>query len=108
MAGTAALCAAFLLGTLGWFVTAFGIASNCTDLHNCGSSSCAPCAAESAWVSAGGIGQWVVVGTAVAVLLLVLWRPDWRRRATAVAACVLMPLAVAWFALTIAIAQCSY
>ncbi len=33
-----AVAVTFVLGTFGWFVSAFGIGSDCTDKFSCGSS----------------------------------------------------------------------
>jgi hypothetical protein len=108
LAGTTTLVVAFLLGTLGWFGAAFGIGSNCTDQFSCASDSCAPCGAAHAWITAGGVGQWVMFVAAVTILVLGLRRSDQYRRPLTIAACTLVPLAVAWFAFTTAIAQRSF
>ena len=97
--GYVSLAVAFALGTLGWFIASFGIASNCTNDVRCGSgsSSCSFCAASNAWVLAGGIGQWVLLVATVVILVLGLRRPDWRRTATIAAAATIL-LSVAWYA----------
>ncbi len=106
-AGTVALIETFLLGTLGWFGSAFGIGSDCTDKFSCGSDSCAPCAKAHAWVSAGGIGQWVLALAAAALLVLAGRRPDWRRAATITIGALIL-LAVAWYAIATAVAERSF
>jgi hypothetical protein len=102
-----ALAVTFVLGTVGWFGAAFGIGSTCTDDFSCGSSSCAPCAKENAWVTAGGIGQWVLAAAAVTILVLGLRHPGFRRAAT-IAACALIAAAVAWYGIAVEIAQRSF
>jgi len=104
LAASVALAETFLLGTLGWFVVGFGTGSTCTDDFSCGSGSCAPCATAHAWVSAGGIGQWVLATATVVMLVAGMRRPGWRRAAT-IATCALIPVAGAWFAITAAMAQ---
>jgi hypothetical protein len=106
-AGTATLVVAFLLGTLGWFGAGLGIGSNCTDQFRCASGSCAPCAAVRAWIVAGGVGQWVLFAAAATILVLGL-RSDRNHWIVAIAACVLVPLALGWFAFTTAAAQHSF
>ena len=70
-----ALAVTFVLGTVGWFEAAFGIGSDCTDEFSCGSGSCAPCARAHAWVTTGGIGQWVLAAAAVTILVLGIRHP---------------------------------
>lgn len=94
----------FVLGTVGWFGAAFGIGSDCTDEFSCGSGSCAPCARAHAWVTTGGIGQWVLAAAAVTILVFVIRHPG-RRRAATIAACALIPVAVMWFAISTSMAQ---
>jgi hypothetical protein len=107
LVGAVALAETFLLGTLGWFGAAFAIGTTCTDDFSCGSSSCAPCAGAHAWVTVGWIGQWVLFAAAVTILVLGTQRAGWRRAAT-IAACALIPLAAAWFAISTAVAQRSF
>lgn len=107
LAGSVALISALGLGTLGWFVNAFGIGSDCTDKYSCGSGSCGPCATAHAWVWAGGMGEWVLLATAAAILVLGKRLPQWRRTIT-IAAVAVMLVAVGWYAATTAIAERSY
>jgi len=93
--GSLALVEAVALGAVGWWAVGFGVGSNCTDDFSCGSTSCAPCASFNAWWVAGGIGQWVLAVAGLALLVLGLRRPAWRRFA-ALAAWSLIPLAIAW------------
>lgn len=102
-----AVAVTLLAGTFGWFATSFGIGTTCTNDFSCGYDSCAPCAKVNAWVMAGGIGQWVLAAAAVVILVLGRRRPSWRRTLT-VAACALISLAVAWFAVSTAMAQRSF
>jgi hypothetical protein len=104
---TLALAVTFVLGTVGWFGAAFVIGSDCTDEFSCGSGSCAPCARAHAWVTTGGIGQWVLAAAAVAILAFGIRHPGWRRAAT-IAACALIPVAVMWFAISTSMAQRSF
>jgi hypothetical protein len=97
----------FVLGTWGWFAVGFGIGSSCTDDFSCGYGSCAPCAKAHAWVTAGGIGQWVLAAAGVVFLVVGLRRPVWRPAAT-IAACGLIPIAAIWFAVSTEIAQRSF
>jgi hypothetical protein len=97
----------FVLGTWGWFAVGFGIGSSCTDDFSCGYDSCAPCAKAHAWVTAGGIGQWVLAAAGVVFLVVGLRRPVWRPAAT-IAACGLIPIAAIWFAVSTEIAQRSF
>jgi hypothetical protein len=101
------LAVTLLLGTLGWFAAGFGITTSCTDDFNCIDTSCAPCAAERAWVNAGGTGQWVLALAAAVLLVLGRRRPDWRR-GTTITVSALIPLAVAWFAFWVAMARRSF
>jgi hypothetical protein len=98
---------AVLLGTIGWFGVGFGVGSNCTDKFSCGSGSCAPCAVAHGWIIAGGVGQWVLVAVVVALLVLGLRRPRWRR-AAALASVALLPLSVAWITATTVVAEHSF
>ena len=104
---TLALSVTFVLGTVGWFGAAFGIGSDCTDEFSCGSGSCAPCARAHAWVTTGGIGQWVLAAAAVTILVFGIRHPGWRRAAM-IAACALIPVAVMWFAISTSMAQRSF
>jgi hypothetical protein len=107
LAGSVALVAALGFGTFGWFVNAFGIGSDCTDKYSCGSGSCTPCAIAHAWVWAGGIGEWVLVATAVAILVMAARLPHWRRAITIAAVAVTL-FVVAWYAASTAMAERSY
>jgi hypothetical protein len=106
LTGTA-LAVTLLAGTIGWFGTGFGIMTTCTNDFSCGLGSCAPCAKAHAWVTANGIGQWALAAVAVVILVLGRRRPSWRRALT-VAACAVIPLAVAWFAVCIVMARRSF
>ncbi len=104
---TLAVVVAVLLGTVGWFGVAFAIGSDCTDKFSCGSGSCAACATAHAWVTAGGIGQWVLAAAAIALLMLGLRQPHWRRVAGP-AAWAIAPLACAFLAVCAILAAHSY
>jgi hypothetical protein len=107
MAAATALAVTLLLGTLGWFAAGFGINTSCTDNFSCVDTSCAPCAAERAWVNTGGTGQWVLASAVTVLLVLGLRQPDWRR-GTTITTSVLIPLAVAWFAFSVMMARRSF
>jgi hypothetical protein len=104
---SAALAVTLLAGTIGWFATSFGIGTTCANDFSCGYDSCAPCAKAHAWVITAGIGQWMLAAVAVVILVLGRRRPSWRRALTVIA-CALIPLAVAWFAVSTAMAQRSF
>ncbi len=78
-----------------------------SDVNGMGWRSCAPCAKAHAWVTAGGIGQWVLAAAGVVFLVVGLRRPVWRPAAT-IAACGLIPIAAIWFAVSTEIAQRSF
>lgn len=107
LSGGTALAVTLLAGTLGWFGTAFAIGTTCTNDFSCGYDSCAPCAKAHAWVTAGGIGQWVLAAVAVVILVQGSRRPGGRRALT-VTTCALTPLAIAWFTVATAMAQRSF
>lgn len=103
---TTSLGLAALLGSAGWIVVGFGVGSNCTDRFDCGSDSCAPCASTFSWINAGAIGQWALMA-AVVVLLIIGLRQLVLRRAMAIGIWALIPLSLAWVALSTAMAQSS-
>jgi hypothetical protein len=107
LAGTAATAVSGLLGSLGWFAVGFGAGSNCTDDFSCVSTSCAPCATEDAWVIAGGIGQWALVGASVTLLVLGRRHPA-RRPVATIGACALIAVALGWFAISMVMAEHSF
>lgn len=57
------------LGTLGWFAVGFGIMTDCTNSYSCSSTGCSPCAATGRWINAGGVGQWVLAGTGLILMV---------------------------------------
>jgi len=58
-------------------------------------------------VWAGGIGEWVLVATAVAILVMAARLPHWRRAITIAAVAVTL-FVVAWYAASTAMAERSY
>ncbi|MGE5288919.1 MAG: hypothetical protein ACM3ML_17310 [Micromonosporaceae bacterium] len=107
LAGTTALAVTLLLGTLGTFAAGFGLNTSCTNDFDCIDTECGPCAAERAWVYAGGIGQWVLAAAAATLLVLGVRRPGWRP-ATTITTSALIPLAVAWFVFCVSMARRSF
>jgi hypothetical protein len=101
---TAAGVVTVALGSVGWLAVAFGVGSDCTDDVDCGSGSCAPCAAAHSWVIAGGIGQWALAVAALALLVLGMRQARWRG-GVAVGAWALVPLAGAWIVTSTVLAQ---
>ena len=99
-----ALCLAVVLSlaTVGSLGVGFGVMTNCTNTYGCTSTGCEPCATTSAWLTAGWIGQGVLLLVAVALVVLAVRR----RRLPAVrpAALVLTPLSVALVVVTTALA----
>ena len=64
-----AIGTSLLLGTFGWFAVGFGMMTDCTNNYSCSQTGCTPCATTSRWITAGGIMQWVLAGTGVALLI---------------------------------------
>ena len=58
------------LATVGSFGVGFGVLTDCTNAYRCTVTACAPCAPANAWLTAGWIGQGVLllVGAVLAVL----------------------------------------
>ena len=97
-----ALAVVLFLATVGSLGVGFGVMTNCTNTYSCTSTGCEPCATTSAWLTAGWIGQGVLLLVAVAlVVLAVRRRPSAAVRATAL---VLTPLSVAVVVVTTALA----
>jgi hypothetical protein len=98
---------AALLGTLGYVVAGFGVISNCTDQFDCGSDTCAPCAAAGSWINAGAIGQWALVMAVVVLVILALRQPG-RRLGMAISLWAVIPVSCGWIALSTSVAQRSF
>lgn len=64
-----AIATSLLLGTLGWFAVGFGTMTDCTNDYSCTTTGCTPCATAGRWINAGGVAQWVLAGTGIAVLV---------------------------------------
>jgi hypothetical protein len=97
-----ALAVVLFLATIGSLGVGFGVMTNCTNVHSCTSSGCAPCATTSAWLTAGWIGQGVLL--LVAVLLVVLAARHRRLPGVRTAALALTPLSVGLIVATTALA----
>ena len=97
-----ALAVVLFLATVGSLGVGFGVMTNCTDAYGCTSTGCAPCAATSAWLTAGWIGQGVLLLVTAALVVLAA-RRRWLSAVRA-AALVLAPLSVALIIATTALA----
>ena len=99
---TLSLAIVLFLATVGSLGVGFGVMTGCTTTYSCTSSGCPPCATTSAWLTAGWIGQGVllVAGVALAVLAALRRRPRAVRRG----ALLLGPLGVALIVATTALA----
>ena len=97
-----ALAVVLFLATIGSLGVGFGVMTSCTNTHGCTSSGCAPCATTSAVLTAGWLGQVVLLLGAVVLVVLAARR----RRLSAVraTALVLTPLSVALVVVTTALA----
>jgi hypothetical protein len=91
-------------GTVGYFGVSFGLGSNCTDTFETGHR----CDALQRWLGAGAIGQGLMAITALTVLLVAYRLTARRRRAAAVVAWTLIPLAFGWIALTTSLGSHSF
>jgi hypothetical protein len=88
-----ALAVVLFLATVGSLGVGFGVMTDCTGAYGCTSTGCAPCAATSAWLTAGWIGQGVLLLVTAALVVLAA-----RRRqlpAVRAAAAVVTPSSVA-------------
>jgi hypothetical protein len=97
-----ALAVVLFLATIGSLGVGFGVMTGCTNTHNCTSTGCTPCETTSAWLTAGRIGQGVLL--LVAVVLVVLAARRRRLPAVRMAALVLTPVSVALIVTTTALA----
>jgi hypothetical protein len=102
----ASLAVVLALATIGSFGVGFGVLTDCTTTYRCTVTACSPCAPTSSWLTAGWIGQGVLllVGGVLAVLAA-------RRVAlpvVRVAALALGPLSVALIVVTTVLAVFRY
>jgi hypothetical protein len=97
-----ALAVVLFLATVGSLGVGFGVMTSCTNTYSCTSTGCEPCATTSAWLTAGWIGQGVLL--LVAVALVVLAARHRRPAAVRATALVLTPLSVAMSVATTALA----
>ena|SRR3712207_2401548 len=96
-----ALAVVLFLATVGSSGVGFGVMTDCTNTYSCTSTGCEPCATTSAWLTAGWIGQGVLLVALVLVALAARQRRPAAIRATAL---VLTPLSVALVIATTALA----
>jgi hypothetical protein len=97
-----ALAVVLFLATVGSPGVGFGVMTNCTNTYSCTSTGCEPCATTSAWLTAGWIGQGVLLLVAVALVVLAVRHR--RLPAVRATALVLTPLSVALVVVTTALA----
>jgi hypothetical protein len=97
-----ALAVVLFQATVGSLGVGFGVMTGCTNTYSCTSTGCQPCATTSAWLTAGWIGQGVLLLVAVALVVLALRHR--RLAAVRTAALVLTPLSVALAVATTALA----
>jgi hypothetical protein len=96
------LAVVLFLATVGSIGVGFGVMTNCTDTYGCTAARCVPCETKSTWLTAGWIGQGVLLlaGIALVVLAALHRRPRAVRRG----ALVLGPLSVALVVVATALA----
>jgi hypothetical protein len=94
----ASLSVVLVLATIGSFGVGFGVLTDCTDTYRCTVTACSPCAATSSWLTAGWIGQGVLL--LVGVVLAVIAARRVALRGVRVAALVLGPLSIAVIVVT--------
>lgn len=97
-----ALAVVLFLATIGSVAVGFGVMTDCTNVYSCTSSGCAPCATTNAWLTAGWIGQGVLL--LVALVLVVLAARRRRLPAVRAAALALTPLSIGLVVATTALA----
>ena len=98
----ASLAVVVFLATIGSVGVGFGVLTNCTTTYSCTATGCPPCATTSAWLSAGWIGQGLLL--LAGVVLVVLAALGRRLRAVRLGALALGPLSVALIVVTTALA----
>jgi hypothetical protein len=96
------LAVVLFLATVGSVGVGFGVMTNCTNTHSCTATGCAPCETTSAWLTAGWIGQGVLLLAGIALVVLAALHR--RLRAVRRGALVLGPLSVALVVVTTALA----
>ena len=101
-----ALAVVLLLATVGSLGVGFGVMTSCTNTHSCTSTGCAPCATTSAWLTAGWVGQSVLLLAAGGLVVLAARRR--RPHAVRTAALVLTALSVALVVSTTALALAAH
>lgn len=58
-----------LLGTLGWFMVAFGMMTDCTNDYSCTTTGCPPCDPARRWLDIGAVVQLALAGLGIAGLV---------------------------------------
>jgi hypothetical protein len=96
------LAVVLFLATIGSSGVGFGVMTNCTDTYSCTVAGCAPCATTSAWLTAGWIGQGLLL--LAGVVLVVRAALGRRLRAVRLGALALGPLSAALIVVTTALA----
>ena len=91
----ASLAVVVLLATIGSFAVNFGVMTSCTNTFSCAATSCSPCATTDAWLTAGWVGQGVLL--LVGVVLAVLAARRSRSAEVRLGAVVIGPLAIMLF-----------
>ena len=97
-----ALAVVLFQATVGSLGVCFGVMTGCTNTYSCTSTGCEPCATTSAWLTAGWIGQGVLL-LATVVLVVLAARHRWLHAVRA-AALVLTALSVALIVVTTTLA----
>jgi hypothetical protein len=100
------LAVGVLLATIGSFGAGFGVMTGCTNTYSCTAAGCPPCDTAGDWLTAGWIGQGVLLLAGAGLALLAARRV--RLRAVRTAALLLGSVAVALFVVTTAAAMASY
>ena len=93
-----------VLGTAGYGAVGSRLDIRCRDGLGRGTYDCS---ALNAWLAAGAIGQLLLAAAAVVLLLLAIRRPRFRRTA-AISAWVLIPLSLAWIAISSVLGNSSF
>ena len=65
-----ALAVVLFLATVGSLGVGFGVMTDCTGTPSCTTAGCAPCATTSGWLTAGWVGQGVLLPAAGVLVVL--------------------------------------
>jgi hypothetical protein len=96
------LAVVLFLATFGSFAVGFGGMTGCTNTYHCTATGCPPCETTEAWLTAGWIGQGVLLAAGVALVVLAVLRR--RPRTVRLGALALGPMSVALIVVTTALA----